>query len=63
MTLQQVAAQAQQWGDKVTITDVAEMTIKHPLFKKAIELVALQVAETTERNTFNNLMAARRSTT
>ena len=57
MTLQQVTAQAQQWGDKVTITDVAEMTIKHPLFKKAIELVALQLAETMERNTFVNLMA------
>jgi N4-gp56 family major capsid protein len=57
MTLQQVSAQAQQWGDKVTITDVAEMTIKHPLFKKAIELVALQLAETMERNTFINLMA------
>jgi N4-gp56 family major capsid protein len=58
MTLQQVSAQAQQWGDKVTITDVAEMTIKHPLFKKAIELVALQLAETLERNTMVNLMAA-----
>ena len=57
MTLQQVTAQAQQWGDKVTITDVAEMTIKHPLFKKAIELVALQLAETLERNTFVNLLA------
>lgn len=57
MTLQQVSAQAQQWGDKITITDVAEMTIKHPLFKKAIELMALQQAETIERNTFNNLMA------
>ena len=57
MTLQQVSAQAQQWGDKITITDVAEMTIKHPLFKKAIELVALQLAETMERNTFVNLMA------
>src|SRR4029077_18562559 len=56
MTLQQVSAQAQQWGDKITITDVAEMTIKHPLFKKAIELVALQLAETLERNTFVNLM-------
>src|ERR1700722_11491566 len=57
MTLQQVSAQAQQWGDKITITDVAEMTIKHPLFKKAIELVALQLSETMERNTFVNLMA------
>jgi N4-gp56 family major capsid protein len=54
--LAQVSATAQQWGDKVTITDVAELTIKHPLFNKAIELVSLQVAETMERNTFNNLL-------
>ena len=57
MTLQQVVATAQQWGDKITVTDVADLTIKHPLFQKAIELVALAVAETHERNTFNNLMA------
>src|SRR6516164_4202971 len=38
MTIQQVVATALQWGDKITITDVAELTIKHPLFKKAIEL-------------------------
>jgi hypothetical protein len=47
----------QQWGDKVTITDVAELTVKHPLFKKATELVALQIGETLERNCFNSLMA------
>jgi len=57
MTIQQVVATALQWGDKITITDVAELTIKHPLFKKAIELTGLQVAETLERNTFVNLMA------
>lgn len=57
MTISQVSATAQQWGDKITITDVAELTIKHPLFKKAIELTGLQVSETLERNTFNNLMA------
>lgn len=57
MTLSQVSATAQQWGDKVTITDVAEMTIKHPLFKKATELTALQMSETLERNTMNALMA------
>lgn len=56
MTLQQVVATAQQWGDKITVTDVADLTIKHPLFQKAIELVALSVAETHERNTINNLM-------
>jgi N4-gp56 family major capsid protein len=57
MSIQQVTATALQWGDKVTITDVAEMTIKHPLFQKATELVALQLSETLERNTFNELMA------
>lgn len=57
MTISQVSAVAQQWGDKVTITDVAELTIKHPLFKKAIELTALQLAETLERNTMVALMA------
>jgi len=57
MTISQVSAVALQWGDKVTITDIAEMTIKHPLFQKATELVALQMAETLERNTFNALMA------
>ncbi len=55
MSIQQVSATAQQWGDKITITDVAEMTIKHPLFVKATELTALQIAETLERNTFNTL--------
>lgn len=57
MTISQVSAVALQWGDKVTITDIAEMTIKHPLFKKATELVGLQMAETLERNTMNALMA------
>src|SRR3974390_95248 len=56
MSIQQVSVVAQQWGDKVTITDVAEMTIYHPLFQKATELVGLQVAETLERNTFQTLL-------
>ncbi len=57
MTIQQVTATAQQWGDKVIITDVAEITIFHPLFQKAIELTSLQISETLERNTFLALMA------
>src|SRR5499427_1704737 len=55
MTIEQVSVVAQQWGDKVTITDVAEMTIYHPLFQKATELIGLQVGETLERNTFTTL--------
>jgi len=55
LTLTQVSATCQQWGDLVKITDVAEMTIKHPLVDKANELMALQMSETLERNTFNSL--------
>jgi N4-gp56 family major capsid protein len=57
MTITTVQATAAQWGDKVVISDVAELTIKHPVFQKAIELTGLQQAETYERNTFNALMA------
>lgn len=57
MTITQVTATAQQWGDKVTITDVAELTIKHPLFNTAVNLTGLQVTETLDRNTFVSLMA------
>lgn len=57
LTLAQVSATCQQWGDLVKITDVAEMTIKHPLVDKANELMALQMSETLERNTFNALNA------
>lgn len=56
MTLATVNATAQQWGDKITITDVAEITIFHPLFQMAKELCTLAVSETLERNTFNNIL-------
>lgn len=57
MTVAQVNATAQQWGDIVTVTDVGDMTIKHPLFERAIALTAMQQAETVERNTMNALMS------
>ena len=57
MTLAQVTATAQQWGDTITVTDVADFTIDHPMFAKACELAAMQQSETVERNTFNNLLA------
>ena len=58
MTLAQVTATAQQWGDRVVITDVANLTIKHPLFQQAIQLVSLQLPETLERNTMTTLVSA-----
>ena len=56
MTITPVTATAVQWGDSITLTDVAEMTIFHDPFKQAIRLTGLQIAETQERNTMNNLM-------
>lgn len=57
LSLVQVSAVAQQWGDSITVTDVADMTIKHPLFQKAIELNAMALGETLERNTMVNLLS------
>lgn len=57
MTIAQVTATAQQWGDKITLTDVAEDIIYHPPFQKAMEVMGLQIGETLERNTYNTLNA------
>jgi N4-gp56 family major capsid protein len=56
MSISQVSGVMQQWGDKVTITDVAEMTIFHPIFKQAMRLTALQMAESNERRIYLTLM-------
>lgn len=56
ITIAQVSATAQQWGDLVRVTDVADMTIKHPLFKQAIRLIAIQQPETIERNVLSQLL-------
>lgn len=58
ITIAQVSATAQQWGDLVRVTDVADMTIKHPLFKQAIRLIGIQQPETIERNVLNTLLTA-----
>ena len=58
IVIAQVQATAQQWGDLVRVSDVADMTIKHPLFKQAIRLIGIQQPETIERNSFNILMTA-----
>ena len=52
MPISQSSGTALQWGDSIYITDVAQLTIKHDLFQKAVEMVGIQVAETLERNTF-----------
>lgn len=55
MTISQVTGVVLQWGDKVTIPDVGEMTIQHPLVEQATRLLGYQIAETLERNCFNAL--------
>jgi N4-gp56 family major capsid protein len=55
LTISQVTGVAQQWGDRVNITDVAELTVFHPIFQQACERVALQIKEYQERNTYLTL--------
>ena len=55
--LAQVNVTAQQWGDTITVTDVADFTIEHPLFEVATDLIAMNAAETLERNTANALLS------
>lgn len=57
LTISQVTGVALQWGDKVTISDVANLTIEHDLVQQAKRLLGYQVAETMERNTFNNMVS------
>lgn len=60
MTISQESGTAQQWGDLVQISDVAELTIFHDVFQQAVRVVGLQVSETLERNAYtgnNGLMA------
>jgi N4-gp56 family major capsid protein len=56
MAIEQVTCVAQQWGDTITVSDIAQYTIMHDPFQQAIRLIALQEGETQERNTFNMLM-------
>ena len=55
MAISQVTAAVQQWGGLLVVSDVATNTIKHDVMMKAKELIAIQAAETLERNTFNTL--------
>ena len=56
LTISQVTAVCQQWGDAVRITDLAELNTKHPLMATANELIGIQVGELLERNAFNALL-------
>lgn len=49
MSISTVSATADQWGAYINITDVAELTIKHPVLQKGIDLMGYQAAETVDR--------------
>ncbi len=49
MSISTVSATADQWGAYINITDVAELTIKHPVLQKGIDLMGYQAAETIDR--------------
>jgi N4-gp56 family major capsid protein len=57
ISISTVSAVADQWGAYVAISDVADMTIKHPVMQKAIDLMGYQAAETIDREVINVLLA------
>lgn len=52
-----VTATIDQWGAFVTMTDLAELTIKHPLVQEATLLLGEQAAETIETQIASVLLA------
>ncbi len=56
MALTTVSASADQWGAYVEMSDVAILTIKHPLLQVAIELLGFQAAELVDREIINMLL-------
>lgn len=57
MSLSTVSATADQWGAFIEMTDVAILTIKHPLLAVAMELLGYQAAELVDREIINVLLA------
>lgn len=49
MSISQVTGVAEQWGQYITLTDVAELTLYHPVLRVAQERLALSYAETRDR--------------
>jgi len=57
LSLTTVQAVADQWGAYIELTDVAELTIQHPLMPISIELLGIQAAELIDRNIIDVLLA------
>jgi N4-gp56 family major capsid protein len=56
LQISQVTGVALQWGDKITLTDVAQLTTMYDLIQQSKRLLAVQIAETHERNAYGVLM-------
>lgn len=57
LQISQVTGVALQWGDKITLTDVAVVTTMYDLIQQSKRMLGIQIAETRERNAFAALMA------
>lgn len=57
MTITTVQAVMDQWGSFITLSDVAEITAKHPAVQQAIELMGEQSAETIDRECIELLLS------
>lgn len=57
MALSYVQAVADQWGAFVELSDVAVLTIQHPLLSVAMNLLGFQAAELVDREIINTLFA------
>lgn len=58
ISISTVSATCDQFGAYVNLSDVAQLTIKHPVMVKAIDLMGHQAAETMDREIINVLLAS-----
>lgn len=56
LTISQVTGVAIQWGDKITLSDVAVTATMYDLVARSREVLGYQIAEYRERNTYLNLV-------
>ena len=56
ITLEKVDVTPEQWGLVVTMTDISQITLKHPILAKAVELGGMALSETIEREIAEVLM-------
>jgi N4-gp56 family major capsid protein len=57
LELEEVNATAKQWGIVALLTDVVQITVKHNMVQKAIERVAMAMAEVEEREAAQVMMS------